>query len=65
MGQVIFHSTNELMPHQFVQNKFVQEFVAVSLLIYGEGRERERPDISSFLYFPKVLCRGSLRKCSK
>ena len=28
-----FHSTNELMPRQFVQNKFVQEFVAVSLLI--------------------------------
>ena len=33
MGQVIFHSTNELMPHQFVQNKFIQEFVTVSLLI--------------------------------
>ena len=28
MGQVIF-----IMPHQFVQNKFVQEFVAVSLLL--------------------------------
>ena len=32
MGQVIFNSTNLIMPHQFVQNKFVQEFVAVSLL---------------------------------
>ena len=27
-----FHSTNELMPHQFVQDMFVQEFVAVSSL---------------------------------
>ena len=33
VGQVIFNSTNLIMPHQFVQNKFVQEFVAVSLLI--------------------------------
>ena len=33
MGQEIFNSTNELTPHQFVQNKFVQEFVAISLLI--------------------------------
>ena len=32
MGQVIFNSTNLIMPHQFIQNKFVQEFVAVSLL---------------------------------
>ena len=32
VGQVIFNSTNELMPYQFVQNKFVQKFVAVSLL---------------------------------
>ena len=31
-----FHSTNELMSNQFVQDKFVQEFVAVSspILIY-------------------------------
>ena len=28
-----FHSTNDIMPRQFVQNKFVQEFVAVSLLL--------------------------------
>ena len=28
-----FHSTNDIMPRQFVQNKFVLEFVAVSLLI--------------------------------
>ena len=27
-----FHSTNELISHQFVQNKFVQEFVTVSSL---------------------------------
>ena len=33
MGQVIFNSTNLIMPHQFVQNMFVQEFVVVSLLI--------------------------------
>ena len=26
-----FHSTNDIMPRQFVQNKFVQEFVAISL----------------------------------
>ena len=32
MGQVIFNSTNLIMSHQFVQNKFVQEFVVVSLL---------------------------------
>ena len=32
VGQVIFNSTNLIMPHQFVQNKFVQEFVAISLL---------------------------------
>ena len=24
-----FHSTNELMPNQFVQDKFVQEFVTI------------------------------------
>ena len=29
---MIFNSTNLIMPHQFVQNKFVQEFVVVSLL---------------------------------
>ena len=29
-----FHSTNLIMPHQFVQNKSVQEFVAISLLIF-------------------------------
>ena len=34
MGQVIFNSTNLIMPRQFVQNKFVQEFVAISLLFY-------------------------------
>ena len=33
MGQVIFNSTNLIMPRQFVQNKFVQKFVAVSLLL--------------------------------
>ena len=32
MGQVIFNSTNLIMPYQFVQNKFVQKFVIVSLL---------------------------------
>ena len=32
MGQEIFNSTNELTPHQFVQNKFVQEFVTISLI---------------------------------
>ena len=41
MGQVIFNSTNLIMPYQFVQNKFVQEFVAVSLLFEGYvGREK-------------------------
>ena len=25
---MIFNSTNLIMPHKFVQNKFVQEFVA-------------------------------------
>ena len=34
VGQEIFNSTNFIMPHQFVQNKFVQEFVAISLLIF-------------------------------
>ena len=29
----IFNSNNFIMPHQFVQNKFVQEFVVISLLI--------------------------------
>ena len=29
VGQMIFNSTNIIMPHQFVQNKFVQEFVAI------------------------------------
>ena len=33
VGQVIFNSTNFIMAHQFVENKFVQEFVAVSLLL--------------------------------
>ena len=33
VGQVIFNSTNLIMPRQFVQNKFVQKFVAVSLLL--------------------------------
>ena len=33
MGQVIFNLTNFIIPHQFVQNKFVQEFVVVSLLL--------------------------------
>ena len=32
VGQEIFNSTNELTSHQFVQDKFVQEFVAISLL---------------------------------
>ena len=32
MSQEIFNSTNKLMLHQFVQNKFVQEFVILSLL---------------------------------
>ena len=32
MGQVIFNSTNLIIPHQFVQNKFVQEFVTILLL---------------------------------
>ena len=27
-----FNSTNELISHQFVQNKFIQEFVVISLL---------------------------------
>ena len=34
MGQVIFNSTNLIMPHQFVQNKFIQDFVTVSLLLF-------------------------------
>ena len=33
MSQEIFNSTNKLMSHQFVQNKFVQEFMTISLLI--------------------------------
>ena len=28
-----FNSINELMPHQFVQNKFIQKFITVSLLL--------------------------------
>ena len=32
MDQEIFNSTNELTSHQFVLNKFVQEFVTISLL---------------------------------
>ena len=32
VGQKILNSTNELTPHEFVQSKFVQEFVAISLL---------------------------------
>ena len=32
VAQVIFNSTNLIMPHEFVENKFVQEFVTLSLL---------------------------------
>ena len=32
MGQEIVNSTNFIMSRQFVQIKFVQEFVAISLL---------------------------------
>lgn len=32
VGQVIFNSINLIMPHQFVQNKFIQEFVTILLL---------------------------------
>ena len=32
MGQVIFNLTNLIMPHEFVQNKFIQEFITLSLL---------------------------------
>ena len=35
MGQEIFNSTNKLTPHHFVQNKFIQKFVAISLLFYN------------------------------
>ena len=34
MDQKIFNSTNELIPYQFVQNKFIQEFVTISLIYY-------------------------------
>ena len=42
MGQLIFNSTNLIMPHQFVQNKFVQDFVVVSLLIYKTSHDDEK-----------------------
>ena len=34
-AQVIFNSTNLIMPHKFIKNKFVQEFMAISLLNFG------------------------------
>ena len=33
MGQEIFNLTNFIMSHQFIQNKLIQEFVTISLLI--------------------------------
>ena len=33
MRQEIFNLTNFIMSHQFVQNKLIQEFVTISLLI--------------------------------
>ena len=30
---MIFNSINLIMPHQFIQNKFIQEFMIISLLI--------------------------------
>ena len=38
VGQVIFNSTNLIMPHKFVQNKFVQKFVTVSLLLQNSKK---------------------------
>ena len=32
MDPEIFNSTNFIIPHQFVQNKLVQEFVAILLM---------------------------------
>ena len=33
MGQEICNSINFIIPHQFVQNKYIQEFVVILLLI--------------------------------
>ena len=41
MGQEIFNLTNELMLHQFVQNKFVQKFIIISLILNLALHHRE------------------------
>ena len=58
MGQEIFNSTNLIMPHQFVQNKFVQEFVTVSLLNLSPSPSK----IGQYLYLHLLLMsRGPIK----
>ena len=42
----IFNSTYFIMAHQFVQNKFIQEFVVLSLLFVINPKKEKNPEIS-------------------
>ena len=68
MDQEIFNSTNFIMPHQFEQNKFVQEFVIIIKLSnnlharYFFVKEQDICLIYNFFYFINYLIYSELKE---